>query len=372
MADVTAGSDRSGTAEAKKSKKPANTAFKQQRLPAWQPVMTAKSVIPTFFIIGIIFVPIGAVLFTTSQAVQELVIDYTENGTCHDCAETLNTSAAHDSSYVPCNCSLNFTLDSAFKGPVYMYYGLDNFYQNHRRYVKSRDDVQLLGEVRTLTGLTELSTDCNPYRTIESGGTEMLVAPCGAIANSLFNDTLTLKYESTTVELDYKGIAWPTDKSSKFKNPPYTKDLCDAEAFKNTIKPPNWPKHVCELDTSDPDNNGYQNEDLIVWMRNAALPSFRKLYRKIKPSDTFENGGLPAGNYVLEIEYNYPVTVFGGRKKMILSTVSWIGGKNSFLGIAYITVGVICLLLAVMFLVIWCRTKKNQETLEITNKTNFN
>jgi len=46
-----------------------------------------------------------------------------------------------------------------------------------------------------------------------------------------FTDTLTLKYESTTVELDYKGIAWPTDKSSKFKNPPYTKDLCDAEGM---------------------------------------------------------------------------------------------------------------------------------------------
>ena len=28
------------------SKKPDNSAFKQQRLPAWQPVLTAKSVLP--------------------------------------------------------------------------------------------------------------------------------------------------------------------------------------------------------------------------------------------------------------------------------------------------------------------------------------
>ncbi len=31
-----------------------------------------------------------------------------------------------------------------------MYYGLSNFYQNHRRYVKSRDDSQLNGDERSL------------------------------------------------------------------------------------------------------------------------------------------------------------------------------------------------------------------------------
>lgn len=31
------------------------------------------------------------------------------------------------------------------KGPIYVYYQLDNFYQNHRRYVKSRDNEQLQG-----------------------------------------------------------------------------------------------------------------------------------------------------------------------------------------------------------------------------------
>lgn len=31
-----------------------------------------------------------------------------------------------------------------------MYYGLSNFYQNHRRYVKSRDDSQLNGDPTAL------------------------------------------------------------------------------------------------------------------------------------------------------------------------------------------------------------------------------
>lgn len=50
-----------------------DTAFKQQRLPAWQPVMTAKTVIPAFFIIGVIFVPLGAVLYTTSESVRNIL-----------------------------------------------------------------------------------------------------------------------------------------------------------------------------------------------------------------------------------------------------------------------------------------------------------
>lgn len=61
-----------------------------------------------------------------------------------------------------------------------MYYGLTNYYQNHRRYVKSRDDNQLLGHLKS-----EPSTDCIPFA--KSNGTGVPIAPCGAIANSLFN-----------------------------------------------------------------------------------------------------------------------------------------------------------------------------------------
>lgn len=69
-------------------------------------------------------------------------------------------------------------------------------------------------------------------------------------------------------------------------------------AFKDTVKPPNWPVHICDME------NGYQNEDLIVWMRTAALPNFRKLYRRIDHSSTPLKDNLPAGNYTLIVGYS--------------------------------------------------------------------
>ena len=76
-------------------------------------------------------------------------------------------------------------------------------------------------------------------------------------------------------------------------------------ALKDFGRPIAWTRELWELDTENQDNNGLKNEDLIVWMRTAALPSFRKLYRRVDFSKLPSLGGkLPRGRYVLKIDYS--------------------------------------------------------------------
>ena len=80
-----------------------------------------------------------------------------------------------------------------------MYYQLDNFYQNHRRYVKSRSFNQLNG--KWISTDKELS-DCDPIKKNSDLGPNITksidgtpldkdapATPCGLVAKSFFNDT---------------------------------------------------------------------------------------------------------------------------------------------------------------------------------------
>jgi hypothetical protein len=49
------------------------TPLRQQKLPAWQPALTAWTVIPAYLIVGMVFVLIGVVLINVSANVQEHV-----------------------------------------------------------------------------------------------------------------------------------------------------------------------------------------------------------------------------------------------------------------------------------------------------------
>jgi len=300
---------KEGTAQTQ-SRRPANTAFKQQRLRAWQPILTPKPVILSFLIIGIIFIPIGIGIVVSSDKVVEVDLLY----------DSESVSACP----VGNTCNVTLVVPQTLTKPVYFYYRLENYYQNHRRYVKSRNDNQLRGALPASLDKYDADTlsDCDPYIYPEQpdgktpGGYDQLYWPCGLIARSVFNDTFTLWSGDTAIPMRKNGIAWESDREKKFKNP-------DVQYGIRVI----------------PD---LEDEDFIVWMRTAGLPDFKKLYRIIDQD-------IPAGTYTVRIRSHYPVDAFQGKKHVVLSTTTWIGGKNSFLGYAYIVVGAICFVQGVVF-----------------------
>ncbi|KAG4096463.1 Lem3/Cdc50 [Neocallimastix lanati (nom. inval.)] len=319
------------------SNRPADTAFKQQKLKSWQPLLTPKNVIPIFFVIGIIFIPIGIILYLSSESVDEIILDYT------NCSEGINPPVPiRQWKYDSQNhiCKLSFQIFETYKKPVYLYYRLTNFYQNHRDYSKSYDAKQLKSD----TPISKVSSACEPFDKTEDN---KQIYPCGLIANSFFSDEISnLKSNGTYYEFKEEGISWSSDKD-KYKNMNLDK-LNDVQIKSLFSPPPNWKKVFPKY------NGGYNRtnfpklaemERFQVWMRVAGLPNFRKLYGQNK------NENLKEGIYDIEITDSFDVKSFGGTKSIIISNTSAFGGKNPFLGIGYIIVGSISLLIGIVFLV---------------------
>lgn len=447
--------------------RPENTKFKQQKLDAWQPILTPAWVIGTFIIVGVIFVPVGAYLWKLSDDLYEFTVTYDSyedseisSGVSDSCRITeINEGYSRlmsGTSYNACELEFEITQDIPEDEEVFMYYEISNFYQNHRRYVKSVSEDQLLGDVTlnpvTSTSDSTLSTSCDPSESFSNSAFEDRVYyPCGLIALSVFNDGVTLRrFERGDTVVDYAagvalnssdydiqlnttGIAWESDLDNKYRNPTssgctdnlnspsgnlcpvryyqyqylwqtYDQFVCYPPLASNADAPDlsqspstckNWTTYVtelgeaeygssawasliesiganttvfgngcaaCESDsdifvhaggikppsdtTSSTSSDGVRNERFIVWMRTAGLPTFRKLYGHITPP----SGGFKSGDKItLSVVPNFLVSSIEGSKAIVLGTTSPLGGKNDVLGIAYLSVGAICLFLAILF-----------------------
>ncbi|KAF5809201.1 putative CDC50/LEM3 family protein [Helianthus annuus] len=326
MNPVTNGALKSKKTSKKPELKRSNSRFTQQELPAWKPILTPGWVITSFLAIAFLFIPIGLVSLFASERVVEIVYRYDQ-----DCVPEMyrgNVSAYIRNSLTNKTCIGNITVPKKMDPPIFVYYQLDNFYQNHRRYVKSRSDKQLR------SAAYESSTkECEPEARFNKSGDPVPIVPCGLIAWSLFNDTYNLIKKDKVLNINKKGIAWKSDTKVKFGSNVYPKNFQSNDLIGGG-----------KLNESIPLS---KQEDLIVWMRTAALPTFRKLYGKI-------NTSLEAHDTItVVLENNYNTYSFGGQKKLVLSTTSWIGGKNDFLGIAYLTVGGICLFMALNFILLY-------------------
>ena len=285
-----------------------STSFKQQELRSCVPLYRPCSVILFFAITGIIFIPIGVTVFVLTNNCQEYTVTY----------------AANEHPDVVCTknalCTFRIPLDKPMKTPVYVYYQLTNFYQNHREYIRSRATNQLRGD--NITDPSELA-DCEKLKTADlSNDLDMMLTPCGMGALAVFNDSISLfldEAKTTPITLDKSDITWKSDRGL-YKNP--------EEKFGVVLV------------------DDFTNPDFINWMRPAVAPNFRKLYGVIK-----DPGELKDEVYVTVANF-YDVSSFNGTKSVILATTSIFGSKNPALGVIYMATGGVFILVAIALLVI--------------------
>ena len=205
---------------------------------------------------------------------------------------------------------------------MFVYYQLIGFFQNSRRYVKSKETDQLTGDD------INAHDNCEPAeknsemgfangKTALDGSTLIgnnIAVPCGLMAKTYFTDSFGFKINGASTEVDQTNIAFAKDKDLYDKEPDRSKQ---------------W--------------TSITDEHFLVWMRPSGLPNPKKLWGRI-------NKDLKQGdNIFIEITNKYNVTPYGGKKKIILSNATKFGGKNKFLGISYIVVGALSIICAVVF-----------------------
>lgn len=208
-----------------------------------------------------IFGPLGGALLSGSLKIQNVQIDYTDCLTqstnefstipTNKYSQNFNTNSSSGLELPPewrherntssnianaSNCIIRFTLPTDLNPPVLFYYKLTNFFQNHRRYVKSVLEAQLNGKALTADEVLSHGT-CTPLQVAPDGKPYY---PCGLVANSLFNDTFLqpvllnavgTNNANETYNMTTQGIAWSSDRQ-RFQKTSYNAS--------QVAVPPNW------------------------------------------------------------------------------------------------------------------------------------
>ncbi|KAI8926781.1 CDC50/LEM3 family [Entophlyctis helioformis] len=360
--------------------------FNPDNMRSWKLVFTPITVMTICGAFAIVLLPIGAILFSANSQLNEVSMDYTE------CATTAGPTFAAPASTVSGvssvsqwkydtaskTCTMRFKVPTTLRSKVFMYVRIGNMYQNHRLYVKSLDSDQLAGKVYPSAQdfPTSLQTSCaflqygncdvaagvswagnslshaasnpdcmaNPRAiVIQNANSKAQYYPCGLIANSMFTDSISslscvgASCRIPTYTFSESGIAWPEDKSL-YKVSGWASDpSLQSQIPTMLIPPPQWRQAWPELW-----GNGYNATNLPdlarwerfqVWMRKAGLPQFRKLWGRN------DNESLDAGEWEVSVIDVWDCRRFDGTKALVFSEVGLMGPKNSFIGIAFLTVG---------------------------------
>ncbi|KAG2516568.1 hypothetical protein BBO99_00008254 [Phytophthora kernoviae] len=372
--------------------RPDSSRMTQQELHMWQPVLTLGWSIGICFTVALICIALGVAIVYTSGTLTKLrvVYDGDEGTQASDAVQLdgnisllsncrLDSPDDANSFHANHTCYVSLTLPNDIRSPVRIFYELDMYYQNHRRFVSSVIREQFTDEWRPDAGYTMI--ECPPMKTVVSElcsvgdcedpetAVEREYFPCGIVANTMFNDIFWLHEgvlpsgkNLTRTDIVSKGIARnyaahnnknPTwNLSTEFYLPVWLNPK-----MSRIIPPPGGPTapHITEnytnstawvhdaLDADFGVGTGVENEFWRVWVEGAAMHPFRKPYGRIEQD-------LPAGTtLVFAVQSNFFVRTFSGSKALILEEVGWFGSANYVLGVFFLVIGGIFLVAAIFF-----------------------
>jgi len=355
-------------------------AYWQQKLTSWDPVMTPFTVIMLLSIIGLIFLPIGVTMLYSANNLYSQSIQYGGEGTA--VANSCPGGA----------CTLDFKINQKIDGKLYLYYELDNYYQNNIKYSSSVNWDQMMG--KTDIPLDTLEKSCDPAVT----NSTFTLNPCGLIAKSFFTDSYSINLSTSSVggtiptglkmsesreditgSIDSSLFAQPEQPES-FKwealsgtatcvnRATMTPATCAAaglkagcKCYQNPAPLPNEPDYAYFWYPDDDTTFylyemypqtlfggisplvGVRDPHFMNWMNIAALPNFRKLYGVI-------DGSFNVGDTLsFAVSSMVDVNSFNGKKSLVLSAQGTLGVSNPGLGITYIVTGGASLLFSIIF-----------------------
>eukprot|EP00808_Paulinella_micropora_P003350 g74517.t1 len=291
--------------------------FKQQNFDVWVPNLTPRSVMCTFFVVGLWCMLMGGLLWRATNSVVEVEARYDDLSDTH-CVDTQPDMPA----------------------PVFIYYKLVDFYQTHQNYVQSRDERQIRSADANVPEDQLDYETCNPMARYGDMATKhrgsaynaslekKYLFPCGLIAHTVFTDTFSnprvctskIANSNTTQQclaceclrgnnFKKEGIAWESDLKVRFKDrPPYSGET-------------NMNPRGFQMPAVD-------DEDFVVWMRCSHLPHFYKIYRQILDRD-----------------------IWGGQKWVVLTTLTWTGSSDWVLVGAHFLMAILCFLAGLFFFI---------------------
>eukprot|EP01060_Flectonema_neradi_P031486 TRINITY_DN4796_c0_g1_i1.p1 TRINITY_DN4796_c0_g1~~TRINITY_DN4796_c0_g1_i1.p1 ORF type:complete len:542 (+),score=74.92 TRINITY_DN4796_c0_g1_i1:38-1627(+) len=343
--------------DADQSARPSENACVQQQLRAWQPTYGSIGSILCFVLVAAGFIPTGAMMLvahredlvsvdiryddleeirecpwvrtdssfercyeTCTEAKRLVNAECSQQKKCGqianlgpNCPRNVSDLQYHEYANLEgcdphCNTSVTFTVTETLNAPVYFYYKLDKFYQNHRNFVESRSQNQLAGwstydgefcnpllkvgdkteddychrstngevtECEYLPfGYCPLDSGCNMQAPVVNQLGDFRYAPCGLSAWAMFNDSLILKNSDGDIICDgdafavdgsvktgrqsgncrKTGIAWSADKYKNFDTPHRDPKFLTAEGLRaefENCESVNWEiPRGCTLDPS--------------------------------------------------------------------------------------------------------------------------